>query len=69
MATYRVIVPFIDDMGTVSPIVARESFGETAPRCALWHLNSMRDHDGLPHLSRMPAGTRYERLPEPKEGN
>ncbi len=29
---------------------------------ALWEYNSMRAHDGLPPLKRMPKGTKYTRL-------
>jgi hypothetical protein len=62
MSIYKVIVPFVDDMGSVSPFIVSESAHETRAQAALWHINSMRDHDGLPHLSRMPNGTRYERV-------
>ncbi len=29
---------------------------------ALWEYNSMRAHDGLPPLRRMPRGTKYTRV-------
>jgi len=59
-AKFKVTVPFIDDMGSVSPFVVRETSNETKAQAALWTINSMRDHDGLPHLSRMPKGTEYK---------
>jgi hypothetical protein len=62
VAKYRVTVPFIDDMGSVLPFIATSSPMETKEQNALWDLNSMREHDGLPKLSRMPAGTKYERI-------
>lgn len=62
MTTYRVTVPFQDDMGSISPFVVRETPMKTKAEDALWTINDMRDHDGLPHLTRMPAGTKYERI-------
>ncbi len=59
--SYRVKVPFQNDMGTVGLFVVTPTPMETASEQALWQINNMRDHDGLPHLSRMPAGTTYER--------
>jgi hypothetical protein len=61
MAKFKVSVPFVHDMGSVSPFVVSESNTETKAQSALWTLNNMRDHDGLPHLSRMPNGTTYTR--------
>lgn len=66
MANFRVIVPFVDDMGSVSPFVVRETPSETRAQAALWHINSMRAHDGLPALTRMPNGTKYERQTKQK---
>ena len=60
MSKYRVTVPFQDDMGSISPFVATSSHMETAQENALWEINSMRDHDGLPRLDKMPKGTQYE---------
>jgi hypothetical protein len=62
MAKYRVTVPFVDDMGSVMPFVASSSPMESKEQNALWTINSMRDHDGLPRLTRMPAGTKFERV-------
>lgn len=62
MAKFKVIVPFIDDMGSITPFIVRESERETKAQAALWNINSMRDHDGLPHLKRMPKGTEYKRV-------
>jgi len=59
---YRAIIPFIPDMGSVSPIICSDSHGETKSAAVLWHINSMRDHDGLPHLARLPRGVKFERV-------
>ena len=56
----RVIVPFVPDMGSVAPYVATDTWGESYRANALRALNSMREHDGLQPLTRMPAGTKYE---------
>lgn len=40
------------------------SYLESYRRNALADYNSARAHDGLPPISRMPAGTRYVRLNE-----
>lgn len=60
MAKYQVIVPYIPDMGSVSGFFIKSTRMESKEQAALWEINSMRDHDGLPHIHRMPAGTRYE---------
>lgn len=60
--TYRVTVPFIDDMGSTAPFIVRQTYLETKHRAALWHINKMREHDGLRPLHRMPQGTTYERV-------
>jgi hypothetical protein len=62
MTDYKVTFPFIPSMGSVAPIIATDYPMESARENALWHLNRMRDHDGLPHLTRLPAGTKLERL-------
>ena len=41
------------------------SYGQTLAKSALWGYNSCRAHDGLPPLSRMPAGTVYHRPARP----
>lgn len=38
---------------------------ETLAKSALWDYNSARAHDGLPPLSRMPAGTVYHKPAAP----
>ena len=58
---YKVIVPFVPSMGSISPFVASSSPMETKEENALWTLNNMRDHDGLWHLVRLPQGTKFER--------
>lgn len=64
MSQYRVTVPFQDDMGSITPFIASSSPMETKEANALWTINSMRDHDGLRHLTRMPVGTKFERIEE-----
>lgn len=59
MMNYKVIFPFIHDMGNVPSYTVSNKFMETKEQEALWHLNKMRDHDGLPHLSELPYGTRF----------
>lgn len=49
---------------TVPPTSEQGSYVTKAAdrAAALWDYNSARAHDGLPPLSRMPAGTKYERI-------
>lgn len=61
---YRVTFPFIPDMGTVQPMIATSSSQETKEQNALWHINRMRDHDGLRHMQYLPAGTTFEPIYE-----
>lgn len=61
---YKVTIPFIPDMGSIVPFIATSTAMEDARENALWHINSMRDHDGLPHLSRLPNGTKLEPIKE-----
>lgn len=63
-AKFRVVVPFVDDMGSITPFIVTATAYETKARAALDFLNRMRDHDALPHLSRMPNGTTYTRIEE-----
>lgn len=62
MSEFKVIVPFIDDMGSVMPFHASSCRSESKEANALWTINSMRDHDGLKHLTHLPAGTKFEPL-------
>ena len=59
---YRAIVPFIPDMGSVSPTHCEDTGWETKEESLLWSLNKMRDHDGLPHLTKLPRGVKWERV-------
>lgn len=59
---YKAIIPFIHDMGSISPIIVTDGYYETKQAEALWQINSMRDHDGLKHLSRLPVGVKFERV-------
>lgn len=63
MKKYICKVPFIPSMGSILPFNVSDSFGESKEEQALWQLNSMRDHDGLKHLARLPKGTTFERIP------
>lgn len=62
MTQYRVIFPFVDDMGSIQPIIVVQSNMETSREQALWHINKMREHDCLVHLERLPFGTKFEEL-------
>ena len=57
---YKAIIPFIPDMGSVSPIMVSDKPSESKQAEVLWHINSMRDHDGLHHLNRLPKGVKFE---------
>lgn len=59
---YRAIIPFIDDMGSVEPICVSDKPSESKREEALWHINRMREHDGLRPLEELPKGVRFERL-------
>lgn len=61
MAKYLCKVPVTRDQGPCE-IVCYESYMETYRQNALWDYNRMRDHDGQPHLTRMPNGTTYTRI-------
>jgi catechol-2,3-dioxygenase len=56
-----VTVPPTKEQGS-STFIAYNNYYETLAQNALWKYNSMRKHDGLPPLKRMPKGTKYERL-------
>lgn len=60
MKKYKVIFPFVDDMGSIHPIIVTPSCMETSREQALWHLNNMREHDCLKPLNRLPIGTKFE---------
>lgn len=55
---YRFTVPPTNDVGSYSGTCAT-SWCESYRKEALRDYNSCRAHDGLPPLSRMPAGTVY----------
>jgi len=44
---FRATLPYIDSMGSVSPITCNETSITTKEQDLLWHLNHMREHDGL----------------------
>ena len=62
MGKYKVIFPFIDDMGTINSIIVNPSQMETSREQALWYINKMREHDNLNPLKRLPAGTKFEEV-------
>jgi len=55
---YSVKVPPTMEQGSYAT-TARASYGQTMRQAALQDYNSARSHDGLPPVSRMPAGTSY----------
>jgi hypothetical protein len=57
---YKAILPFIPDMGSVDPVSTSDKPSESKQAETLWHLNRMRDHDGLRPLVRLPKGTKFE---------
>ena len=52
---YKVTVPPTNEQGSYTTIA-------TSLADALLDYNSCRAHDGLPPLSKMPNGTKYERI-------
>jgi hypothetical protein len=62
MTRYKVTVPPTMEQGSYTTTVTTRGgwFSESIAKQALWDYNSARAHDGLPPLSRMPKGTRYE---------
>jgi len=62
MSKYLVRVPFVDDMGSTLPFIVSPGSYETKEEAALSDINSSRDHDGLKPLTRLPNGTKFERL-------
>jgi len=63
---YRFTVPPTTEVGSYSGTCA-SSIRETYRKNALSDYNSCRAHDGLPPLDRMPAGTVYTAIPEPRK--
>jgi hypothetical protein len=59
---FRVTFPFIDDMGSVSPMIVTRTPRESERANALWQLNSMREHDALRPLARLPVGCVFSRV-------
>ena len=62
MAKYKVTVPFIPDMGSVSSFFVSSYPSESKYQAALWQLNSMRRHDCLRELTKLPGGLKFERI-------
>lgn len=59
--SYIFTVPPTRNVGSYSG-TCRTSYGETYRQHALWDYNSVRAHDGLPPITRMPPGTKYQRV-------
>lgn len=59
MAKYRMEATFIPDMGSISAMDVQETRYETKEEQALWQINSMRRHDGLAELTRLPRGIKF----------
>jgi len=57
----RYTIPPTPDQGSCV-IIGKGGYGETPARNALWQYNSNRAHDGQAPVSRLPNGTRAERL-------
>ncbi len=47
-------------MGSVSPMVCTDYPSESKEENLLWHLNKMREHDGLRPLKNIPRGVKWE---------
>lgn len=62
--TIRYTVPPTRDQGSHEGTCSA-NMSETLAQSALWDYNSARAHDGLPPLSRMPAGTIYHKPAAP----
>jgi hypothetical protein len=56
---YKAIIPFIPDMGSISPIICSSSPSETKEENLLWYLNSMREHDNLRARKSIPKGVKF----------
>jgi hypothetical protein len=60
MATYKATI----HRGAIGPFktIATESPMETKEENALWAYNSARQHDGLPPLTTLPKGFKFEKV-------
>ena len=66
MRTYRTKPAFIDDMGSIPSLhKLSDKSTETKEEEALWHINSMREHDGLRPLDGLPSNIVFEQELEP----
>lgn len=59
---FKVSFPITRDMSPISYIVSDSSRSESKEETALWYYNNSRSHDGLPPLSKLPAGTTFTPL-------
>lgn len=63
---YKASIPYLPSMGSVSPIMCRDTPLRSKEEDCLDELNRMRDHDGLPPWPRLPKGVVFSRQ-EPRE--
>lgn len=60
---YKATIPYVDDMGSIAPIIGVSNKPtETKEEEVLWHLNKMREHDGLKPLNKLPSGVVFTPL-------
>ncbi len=57
---YKSNKSFIPDMGSIPSFIVQDKQGETKEEEWLWHINSMRDHDGLRPLKRIPSNIKFK---------
>jgi hypothetical protein len=58
---YKTNKSFIPDMGSIPDFIVEDKPGETKEEEWLWHINSMRDHDGLRPLKHVPPNIEFKR--------
>lgn len=64
MPKYRVEKTYVNCMGSINSFVVSDSLVETKEENALWHLNTMRRHDGLTEWKHIPIKLTYTKLEE-----
>lgn len=61
---YRVEKAYIPSMGSISAFIVNETPMETKEEYALWYLNTMRQHDGMPQWKNCPVKLTYTKIEE-----
>lgn len=61
---YKVKALYINDMGSISEFHVWDSIHKSREEDALWHLNRMRDHDGLKHITELPDDIEFVEDPD-----